>query len=116
MDESWDANFEGDLKVPEGVRAASDSVKAETQAAKQLAHVTGELRALLLRNPPADHSLLVRAMAIVHASVIDSNDEIYKSPVWESCRDSTLEVAGDSIEDVLHEAQSIESKLSQVCN
>lgn len=111
MDESWDADFDGDLKVPDAVRGASASIKTETQAAKQLEQITRELRADLLQNPTVDHGLLVRAMAIVHASITNEKDEIYHSTVWDTCRHSNLEVAGDSIEDVLREAADVREKL-----
>lgn len=107
MDESWDADFDGEIRVPEQLRVASDSVKSETVAARELSQVTAQLRALLLRTPHIPQSLLASAMALVQASTQDETDEIYQSEAWRMCNTENLEVAGDSIEDVLRSAETV---------
>lgn len=107
MDESWDADFDGQLRVPEQLRVASDSVKSETVAARELSRVTAQLRTLLLEDPHIPKSLLVSAMALVQASTQDETDELYHSEAWRMCSAEKLEVAGDSIEDVLRSAETV---------
>lgn len=107
MDESWDADFEGQIRIPEQVRVASDSVKSETSAARELSRVTAQLRAILLANPHISHSLLISAMSLVQASTQNINDAIYQSKAWELCKSEKLELAGDSIEEVLRSAKTV---------
>lgn len=115
MDESWDADFDGDLRVPDSVKTTSTSVITEVNAARQLARVTAHLRAILMENqspaedPRADS--LQRAASLVGASTVDPNDAFYSTMAWKKYGSLELDVGG-SIEDILRQALQVERELT----
>lgn len=112
MDESWDADFDGDLRVPDSVISNSTSVKSEVNAARQLSAVTAHLREILLAGTSkAPAGPLQHAASLVQASTLDENDEFYKSDAWKKYGNEHLELGG-SIEDVLKQALRVERELT----
>lgn len=118
--ETWDDDFEisdESIKVPSSILAVSDSVHMETQAARQLAHVVTQIRSKLLHLSERDitsrdPSSISRAVALVHASVEDKDDEFYSSTVWNHFRDANFEIEGQRLEQVLESARSC---LNSIC-
>ncbi|GMM50636.1 hypothetical protein DASB73_015940 [Starmerella bacillaris] len=113
MDESWDAEFDGELRVPDSVRSVSESVRAETQAARTLAQTISRIRSKLMTiHPSSSDSVLTNAVSLVHASLESTKDDFYSCEAWKVCGNSGLEVDGSSIEDVLQQAAKVEQELS----
>lgn len=112
MDESWDAEFDGELRVPDSVRSVSENVRSETHAARCLAQVVTRIRAELMKRTrlsPTDTNL--KAVALVHASIESDDDAFYTSQAWQACKNRKLEVSGNSIESVLLQARLVEDEL-----
>lgn len=114
MDESWDAEFDGELRVPDSVRSVSDNIRSETNAARCLSKVVSHIREeLMQQHPQHTDDTLVRGVALVHGSINSEDDSFYQSEAWNLCKSECLEVNGSSIESVLLQARLVEEELQK---
>lgn len=111
----WDSDFE-EFHVPEHIAKSSDTVRQEGQAATELAQIVEQLKTVLKARGATDspEEAEVNAVALVHASLSDNNDEFYQSLAWQNCKDRVFHVEGGSFGDVLACAKQYLLELSRV--
>lgn len=116
MNDSWDLEFDGDLKVPDSVRSVSDKVKSATEAARNLEERIVELKRVLpeyiARNPTVPDNLeqSLRQGCLLVAASVEEDDEFLASQTYQRFK-PTEAVNPHSIEEALSLAVSILEKI-----